>query len=68
MADLMLVRVFILLNTGFEGRDSFKYAVCDNQSPTVKCDSDWVYIRVTPVTFKNTTNAVDDYGQVPSHN
>ncbi|MBK7957853.1 MAG: hypothetical protein IPK03_06825 [Bacteroidetes bacterium] len=51
---------------GYVGVDSFRYAVCDNQSPVAKCDSEWVYITVLPTGSANTTNAMDDYGQTPN--
>lgn len=52
-------------SAGYVGRDSFQYSVCDNQLPTAKCDSEWVYITVLPVGSPNSTNAMDDYGQAP---
>ncbi|MBK7957858.1 MAG: cadherin-like domain-containing protein [Bacteroidetes bacterium] len=53
-------------SSGYVGVDSFRYAVCDNQSPVAKCDSEWVYITVLPTGSANTTNAMDDYGQTPN--
>lgn len=46
---------------GFVGKDSIMYAVCDNQLPISKCDSEWVYITVLPLGSINSTNAGDDF-------
>lgn len=49
-------------NTGFVGKDSLQYSVCDNQSPA-KCATTWVYIDVLPEGSPNSTQATDDYAQ-----
>ena len=47
--------------TGFIGKDSVKYKICDNGSPSL-CDSAWVMIRVmpTPAAGNQPPVAIDD--------
>lgn len=49
--------------TGFSGRDSFQYRVCQTPATPVSCDEEWVYITVFPANASNFTNAMDDYAQ-----
>lgn len=51
--------------TGFTGKDSILYAVCDNQTPVAKCDTEWIYINVLQTGNPNTTNADDDFAVTP---
>lgn len=46
--------------TNFVGKDSVKYQICDYQSPTPKCDDEWIYITVFAPGNPNSTNANDD--------
>lgn len=50
--------------TGFVGRDTFQYKVCDNVSPA-QCGTALVYINVIPTGGANTTGANDDYVTTP---
>ncbi len=51
--------------TGFIGRDSFKYMICQNPVTPVDCDEEWVYVNVFPGFATAYTNAMDDYNQTP---
>lgn len=48
---------------GFVGKDTLMYAVCDNQSPVSKCDTEYVFIDVLPTNAPNSTTAMDDYNK-----
>ncbi len=50
--------------TGFSGRDTLTYQVCDNQSPA-KCATAIQIITVNPAGTPNTTTATDDYKVTP---
>lgn len=51
-------------NSGFSGRDSFRYEVCQNPSVNpVNCDQEWVYINVYATDVEVFTNGMDDYNQ-----
>jgi gliding motility-associated-like protein len=45
-------------NPDFYGKDSFRYYICDNGTPS-KCDTAWAFITVKPVNDKPVCN--DDY-------
>lgn len=47
-------------NAGFTGKDSLKYTVCDNATPTPFCGSAWQYISVETAGLPNRTVANDD--------
>jgi hypothetical protein len=51
--------------TGFMGKDSFRYEVCQTPATpsTTSCDQEWVFIDINPTASSNFTNAMDDYGQ-----
>ena len=52
--------------TGFTGKDTLKYSVCDNSVPA-KCTTAYQIITVLPTTAPNTVIASDDYNTGP-HN
>nr|WP_129021121.1 Ig-like domain-containing protein [Edaphocola flava] len=46
--------------TGFSGKDTIMYQICDNGTPSM-CDTAIVVVTVNPPGTPNTTTAVDDY-------
>lgn len=48
--------------TGFIGRDSLRYTVCDNTLPTALCATTTVYFTVLPAAVSSVITAADDYG------
>ena len=50
-------------NSGYTGRDSFRYEVCQDPMTPQNCDQEWVYIDIYPGVSTGFTNAMDDYNQ-----
>ncbi len=52
--------------TGFTGKDSLVYNVCDNATPA-NCQSTYVYYKVLSAGAASTTSALDDYAYVTNN-
>lgn len=52
-------------NAGFEGQDTLIYTVCDNVEPVAFCATAMQIITVKPPAFANSTQAADDFYNLP---